>query len=148
MKGALSNSWHTTPKKEQLRLLLDMYGYGDWDEDNEAFSASIRNLDIERDLHYSTKLDANIDLDDIDSEEQDKICHIAGFGHHNDEGLGNGQSRYSANCYIHNVNRKGFYAISWEEIADEADDDEFLYDFKNAIKNLNTKKIEELIQGK
>ena len=27
--GALSNSWHTTPKKEQLRILIDMFAGGD-----------------------------------------------------------------------------------------------------------------------
>ena len=80
IEGALSNSWHTTPKKEQLRILLDMFARGDWDEDNEAFSASIRSLDVERDLHYSAKLDANQDLDNFVSEEQHEICHIAVLG--------------------------------------------------------------------
>ena len=118
LKGALLNSWHTTPKKEQLRILLDMYGRGDWDEDNEAFSASIRNLDIERDIHYSTKLHANQDIDNIVSEEQHEICQLAGFGHKNDEEIKPYSSRYKADCYIHNVNKIGFYALSWEEIAD------------------------------
>ena len=125
-----------------------MYGLSDWDEDDATFSASVQNLDIERDLHYSTKLDANQDLDNIESEEQHEICQLAGFGHYNDKGLGNDHSRYSANCYIHNVNKKGFYALSWEEVADEANNDEFLYELKNAIKNTDTKKIEELIKGK
>ena len=125
-----------------------MYGNGDWDEDEEIFTASIRDLDTERDIHYSSKLDANQDLDNIESEEQHEICSIAGLSHHNDKGVGHEHSRYSADCYIHNVNKKGFYALSWEEIADEANEDEFLYELKNAIKNNNVKKIEELIKGK
>ena len=105
-------------------------------------------MDIERDIHYSTKLDANQDIDNIVSEEQHEICQLAGFGHKNDEEIKPYSSRYKANCYIHNVNKKGFYALSWEEIADAADEDEFLFDLKNAIKTLDTKKIEELLSGK
>jgi hypothetical protein len=147
--GALSNSWFTTPKKEQLRILLNMYAEGDWDEDNEAFSASIRKLDVEREIYYSTKLDANQDIDNIVSEEQHEICSLAGFGHEGDETTEKPYTkRYKADCYIHNVNKKGFYALTWEQIADVADEDDFLYDLKSAIKNFNTKRIEELIKGK
>ena len=112
------------------------------------FSASIRSLDIERDIHYSSKIDANQDLDNIDSEEQHKVCKKAGFGHSNDAGVGHGPKRYTAECYVHNVNKKVFYALSWEEIADEADEDEFLYKLKNAMKNNNIAEIESLVKGK
>ena len=50
--------------------------------------------------------------------------------------------------YVHNIDKKGFYALSWEEIADNADEDEFLYKLKNAMKNNHVTKIENLIKGK
>ena len=68
------------------------------------------------------------------SEEQHEVCHIAGFGHQGDEGIKPYSKRYTGDCYIHNVNKKGFYALSWEQISDAADEDEFLYELKNAIK--------------
>ena len=85
--GALLGSWHTTPKPEQLRILLEMYGNGDWDADDHVFSASIRSLDVERDIHYSSKIDVNNDLDNIGSE-QHQVCEASGFGHSSDEGVG------------------------------------------------------------
>ena len=56
--------------------------------------------------------------------------------------------RYKAECYVHNSEKKGFYALSWEEIADNAYEDEFLYNLKNAMKNNNVSEIENLIKGK
>ena len=63
LKGALMGSWHTTPKPEQLRILLEMYGNGDWDADDQVFSTSIGN--------YNSKLDVNNDLDNIGSEQHE-----------------------------------------------------------------------------
>ena len=102
-----------------------MYGNGNWDDDDNVFSASIRSLDVERDLHYSSKSDVNTDLDNIGSE-QHQVCSAADFGHDSDAGVGLAPERYSANCYVYNINKKDFYALSWEEIADNADEDEFL----------------------
>ena len=46
------------------------------------------------------------------------------------------------------LTKKDFYALSWEEIADNTDEDEFLYKLKNAMKNNNVPEIENLIKGK
>ena len=123
-----------------------MYGNGDWDADDHSFLASIHIMDIDRDYHYSSKIDVNNDLDNIYSD-QHKVCKDWGFGHSSDEEVGHGPERYTADCFVHNINKKEFYALSWEEIADNVDEDEFLCKLKNAMKDNRISEIENLIKG-
>ena len=64
-----------------------MYGNTPWDMDNQIFSADIREMDSDRNLHYSSKLDVTNDLDNIYSD-QHKICAKNGLGHSNELEMG------------------------------------------------------------
>lgn len=86
LSSALLGSWHTTPRSEQLRIMLEMYGNGEWDADDNAFSASIRTMDANRDFHYSSKIDVKNDLDKIYSDHH-RVCEDSGFGHSSNEGV-------------------------------------------------------------
>ena len=159
ISGALLGSWNTTPSATRLDTLLKMYGRGGWDEDNAVFTADIAQMDNERDFHYSSKMDVANCHDSLESKYQHEVCATAGFGHASEEemsivddsGIHDGNkliNRNKTKCYVHNVNERKYYALSWQSISDAANEDEFLLDLKGAMKINNVKKIEELLKNK
>ena len=122
--SAILGSWFTTPKNYGLQNLLKMYGHGGRDLDNQVFSNSIQEMDSDRDRHYSSKLDVSNCLDNIYGD-QHQICAENGLGHNSESELGIGPERYTAECFVLNVNKRKFYSLSWEEIAEAAEKDEF-----------------------
>ena len=158
LSNAILGSWNTTPSIAKLDTLLKMYGRGGWDEDNAIFTAEITQLDRERDFHYSSKIDVANCHDNI-YEDQHEVCSVAGYGHaseedmskiddsgfHNFEKLKN---RTKDNCFVLNVKERKFYSLSWQAIADAANEDEFLLDLKNAMKTNNVKKMENLLKNR
>ena len=80
--------------------------------------------------------------------DQHEACSESGFGHSTEEELGTGPERYTAECYVLNVNKRKFYALSWEEIAEAAEKDEFLVQLKNAMLSNNVDQMEALLKNK
>ena len=85
--------------------------------------------DFDRDYHYSSKIDVANDLDNIHGD-QHEVCPASGFGHNSEMEILPRATRNAAECYVLNVNKRSFYALSWQEIADADNEDEFLIDLK------------------
>ena len=120
-----------------------MYGYGaELEKDNRVFNASIEEMDKDRDCHYSSKLDVANDLDNIYGD-QHQICAESGFGHISEEELRKGQKGKTIECHVLNLNKRKFYAMSWEEISEAAEEDDFLVKLKLAMMSDNTKEMAE-----
>merc|ERR1711984_45200 len=143
--SAILGSWYSTPKQYRIQILTTMYGNGGWDKDNQAFSSSIQEMDSDRDRHYQSKLDVTNDFDNIYSD-QHQICADNGLDHASEAEWRLKES--PVECFVLNINKRKYYALSWEEIADAADEDEFLVKLKEAIKNDNDSVITELLKGK
>ena len=47
-----------------------------------------------------------------------------------------------------NVNKRKYFALSWDEISEAAEEDEFLSNLKSAMMSNNLGKIEELLKNK
>ena len=120
-----------------------MYGNGGWDNDNHAFTTSIQDMDTDRDRHYHSKLDVTNDLDNIYGNKH-QVCADNGLGHNSEEELKKGPKGDSAECLVLNINKRKFYALSWEEIADAAEEDEFLIKLKAAMMSDRTEEIANL----
>ena len=90
--------------------------------DNQIFSSSIKEMDSDRNMHYHSKLDVTNDLDNIYSD-QHKICADNGLGHSNKLEMGPLSDRKSKECFVIGVNKREFYALSWEEIEEAAEND-------------------------
>ena len=85
-----------------------MYGNGSWDSDDNKFSKSIIQLDSDRRIHYSSKVDVANDLDNIFSD-QHEVCSINNLGHHSDQELGNtDMERYTKECYAFSTNKREY----------------------------------------
>ena len=109
-----------------------MYGNGGYDLDNTAFSNDIRQVEIDRDLFFRTKINASNGLDNF-SDLQHQACGKDNLGHSNDIELGKTiEEREGKQCYAFNISNTNFYAITWSDIADAIEDDDFLYDLKEA----------------
>ena len=93
--SAILGSWFTTPKQYKLQTLLKMYGHGTRNTDEQIFSASIQEMDSDRDRLYNSKLDVSNCLDNIYGD-QHEACSDNGFGHKTEEELGTGPWRYTA----------------------------------------------------
>ena len=145
--SAILGSWYTTPKNYRIQNLLKMYGYGGRDLDNQIFTHSIQEMDSDRDRHYSSKLDVSNCLDNIYGD-QHQICAKNGLGHNSEIELGTGPDRYTTECFVLNINKRKFYALSWEEIAEAAENDEFLVKLKSAMMSNRTEKLSELLKDK
>merc|ERR1712105_424075 len=143
--SAILGSWYSTPKQYRIQTLTRMYGNGGWDKDNQAFSSSIQEMDSDRDRHYQSKLDVTNDFDNIYSD-QHQICADNGLDHASEAEWRLKES--PVECFVLNINKRKYYALSWEEIADAAEEDEFLVKLKEAIKNDNDSVITELLKGK
>merc|ERR1712237_22440 len=143
--SAILGSWYSTPKQYRIQTLTTMYGNGGWDKDNQAFSSSIQEMDSDRDRHYQSKLDVTNDFDNIYSD-QHQICADNGLDHASEAEWRLKESPME--CFVLNINKRKYYALSWEEIADAAEEDEFLVKLKDAIKNDNDSVITELLKGK
>ena len=111
--SAILGSWYSTPKKDRIQTLLRMYGHGGWDSDNQAFSTSIQDMDSDRNRHYDSKIDVTNDLDNIYGDEH-HICADNGLGHNSEAELGTGPKRDTAECLVLNINKRKYYALSWE----------------------------------
>ena len=120
-----------------------MYGYGGWDLDNQAFSTSIRETAEDRNHHYSSKIDVSNDLDNIYSD-QHEVCAINGFGHSSELDLEENRK----DCFVINVNKREYYSLTWEEIAEAAEQDDYLVNLKSALLTNNTEKLSDMLKGK
>ena len=147
VSNTILGSWFTTPRKSKLQNLLKMYGNGNPSKDDQIFSTSIQDMDSDRDHLYNSKLDVSNDLDNIYGD-QHEVCAESGFGHKTEEELGTGPERYTAECHVLNVNKWKFYSLSWEEIAEAAEKDEFLVKLKTAMLSNNIDQMEELLKNK
>ena len=65
-----------------------------------------------------------------------------------EEGLGTGSMRNTSQCFVLNVNKRKYYALSWEEIADAANEDEFLLKLKSAMMANKTEDLSLLLKNK
>ena len=54
----------------------------------------------------------------------------------------------SISCKVLNVNKREYYSLSWEEIAEAANQDEFLVDLMDAMLKNNYEKLEVLLKNK
>ena len=124
-----------------------MYGHGGWDADNAKFSKSIMKLDFDHNFHYSSKVDITNYLDNIYSD-QHEICSESGLGHGNDKELGLGTETVSKDCFVIGVNKREFYSLSWDEIEEASEKDNFLVKLKSALKANKTAELTELLKGK
>ena len=124
-----------------------MYGNTPWDMDNQIFSADIREMDSDRNLHYSSKLDVTNDLDNIYSD-QHKICAKNGLGHSNELEMGPLSDRKSKECFVIGENKRKFYALSWEEIEEASNNDELLTKLRSALLEDKKDELTELLKGK
>ena len=145
--SAILGSWYSTPKSQQLQTLLWMYGHGGRDADNHNFTKSIMQLDTERNLHYSSKLDVTNDMDNIYSD-QHEICAANGFGHSSEQEMGIGLEKLSNECFVIGVNKREFYSLSWDEIEEASENDELLVKLKTALKANKKKELTELLKGR
>ena len=124
-----------------------MYGNGSRDKDGYSFNKSIQEMDWDRDYHYHSKLDVTNDLDNIFSD-QHQVCSDKGLNHKSELELVNGQDGETAECFVLNINKRKYYALSWEEISEAAEDDTFLIKLKAAMMSDNEKEMEELLKDK
>ena len=145
--NAILGSWFTTPKQSRLQFLLRMFGNGTPNSDERAFTTSIQEMDSDRNQIYNSKLDVSNDLDNMFGD-QHEACSESGFGHSTDVELGSGPERYKTECYVLNVNKRKFYSLNWEEIAEAAEQDEFLVKLKEGIQSNDVDKMEELLKDK
>ena len=147
VSNAILGSWFTTPKHQQLNLLLKMYGNSRPNADDRIFSTSIEEIDKDRTTYYESKLDVANDLDNV-SNDQHEVCAENGYGHSSEAELGTGPERYQAECFVLNVNKRKFYSLSWEEIEEAANNDEYLVKLKKAMLSDDNDTMEELIKNK
>ena len=124
-----------------------MYGYGGWNNDNQSFTASIQDMDSDRDRLYHSKLDVTNDLDNLYGD-QHQVCADNGLNHASEEEYRKKSKDSPMECFVLNINKRRYYALSWEEIAEAAEEDEFLTKLKDAIVNDKDKEMTELIKGK
>ena len=117
------------------------------ERDNHVFNSSIEEMDKDRDRHYNSKLDVANDLDNIYGD-QHQVCAENGFGHKSEEELRKGKKGKTIECHVLNLNKRKFYALSWEEISEAAEEDEFLIKLKTAMMSNKTKEMTELLKGK
>ena len=95
-------------------------------------------MDKDRTYHYSSKIDVTDDLDNIYNDQHEVCKHPEGKDPESD----------SINCYVLNVTKRDYYSLSWEEIAEATEKDEYLVDLKNALLANNYKKLSDLLKGK
>ena len=124
-----------------------MYCNGGYDHDNQVFNNSIQEMDSDRDRLYHSKLDVSNDLDNIYGD-QHQVWADNVLGHNSEEELRKGQNGDTAECFVLNINKRKFYALSWEEISDAAEEDDFLTKLKSAMMSDNTKAMAELLKDK
>ena len=144
---AILGSWYSTPKKYRIQTLTRMYGNGSRDKDDYIFDKSIQEMDWDRDYHYHSKLDVTNDLDNIYGD-QHQVCADKGLNHKSELELVNGQDGDLAECFVLNINKRKYYALSWEEISEAAEEDIFLIRLKTAMISDNNKEMEELLKDK
>ena len=94
-------------------------------------------MDDDRNQHYNSKIDVTNDLDNIYGE-QHQICTKNGLGHNSEAELGTGPKRDTAECLVLNINKRKYYALSWEEIAEAADENKFLIKLKSPMMSNRT----------
>merc|ERR1711940_3828 len=131
-------SWHTTPDPQRLDTLITMFGYGNEDQRDQEFSADIENLDRDRAAMYESKLEAGDDLDDAYESRHSQCKHPENLTPEEDK----------LNCMAFNVNKREYYSLSWEHIAESALEDSFLVELKAALEANNHEKLRTLLSGK
>ena len=136
--SAVLGSWHTTPDPQKLEVLLTMYGRGGPNPDDQDFNISIEDFDKARNYLYSSKIEASEDIDNAD-ENRHSICKHPENKRAEED---------SINCMVLNVNKREYYSLSWEEIAEAAEQDEFLVNLKQALLANNHERLKELLNGK
>ena len=114
--SAVLGSWHTTPDAQKLEVLLAMYGHGRLDQDDQDFNTAIENDDRSRTYFYTSKIEAIHDIDNSYENRHMMCSHPENIKPEEDK----------INCMTLNVNKREYYSLSWEEIAEAALQDEFL----------------------
>ena len=87
------------------------------------------------------------DLENIYGD-QHEVCANNGLGHNSKEELGTGTKRDTAECFVLNINKGEYYALSLEEIAEAADEDDFLVKIKSAMMANKTEELSQLLKDK
>ena len=105
---AVLGSWHTTPDPQRLDVLLNMFGHGNEDQKDHEFTADIENLDKDRSAQYESKLEAGDDIENAYENRHDMCNHPENVTPSEDK----------LNCLAYNVNRREYYSLSWEYIAE------------------------------
>ena len=62
--------------------------------------------------------------------------------------MGIGLENISKECFVIGVNKREFYSLSWDEIEEASENNEFLMKLKAALKANKTKELTELLKGK
>ena len=70
------------------------------------------------------------------------------LGRTSEEELRKGKKGKTIECHILDLNKRKFYALSWEDISEAAEEDEFLIKLKTAMMSDKTKEMAELLKDK
>ena len=126
-----------------------MYGRGGPNPDDQDFNNSIKEFDRDRNYFYSSKIEASEDLDNMYENQHSETCEYKKIKPH-EKGSSNCEPKKedSIKCMKLNVNNRKYYSLSWEEIAEAAEQDEFLVDLKHTLQTNNHEKLTELLRGK
>ena len=93
-------------------------------------------------------MDVANDLDNIFSD-QHEICSINNLGHQSDQELGNTDAEQAnKECYAIVTSKREYYSLSWDDIEEATDDDEFLVKLRTALIADDVSVLNELLKGK
>lgn len=112
------------------------------------FIKAIMQLNIDRHINYRTKTDVVNDLDNIFSD-QHQICAINNLRHSSDQELGfTDKERASKECFANSADKREYYALSWDDIEEAAENDEFLVKLMTALIANDVNALNELLKAK
>ena len=115
-----------------------MFGQGNKDQKDLEFNADIEDLDRDRSARYESKLEAGDDIENAYENRHAMCKHLENLTPAEDK----------LNCLAFNVNKREYYSLSWEHIAEAALQDEFLVELKEALVSNNHEKLRSLLSNK
>ena len=87
------------------------------------------------------------DLDNVYNEPHE-ICWDNNLGHKSDAELGlSKEERGDKECFVSNLRKREYYALSWEEIEDETVDGEFLSKLRQDLIDNKTEAVKGHLNG-
>ena len=90
-----------------------MYGNSGYDPDDAAFTNEIRQMELDQDLFFRTKINASNCLDNY-MDLQHQACNENNLGHSNNMELRKTmKEREGKQCYAFHISNTNFYAITW-----------------------------------